>query len=112
LQAYGSRGPLSSLEDEPPTLAAILPFPQNVVEQPRAKRPRAKRSEKFTIAEAFSFNAEPTGTGSNDFHLERAIRSVTYLLEFCTDTGNYPLNGFAAYGLSQILKYCADWSRP
>jgi hypothetical protein len=113
LRAYRSPSPLSSPEDEPPTLVAILSFPQNLVEQPKAaKGRRAKRPEKFTIAEAFSYNTEPSDGDSYDFHLERAIRSVAYLLELSTEVGNDPVDGFAAYGLSRILQYCADRVRP
>jgi hypothetical protein len=113
LRAYRSPGPLSSPEDEPPTLAAILPFPQNLVEPPKpAKRRRAKRSEKFTIAEAFSYNTEPSDGDSYDFHLERALRSVAYLLEFSTEVGNDPVDCFAAYGLSRFLQFCANRCRP
>jgi hypothetical protein len=43
--------------------------------------------------------------------LEKAIRSIAYLLEWGSALGNEPMNGNAANGLHYLLDKCADEAR-
>jgi hypothetical protein len=43
--------------------------------------------------------------------LEKAIRSIAYLLEWGSTLGNEPMNGNAANGLHYLLHKCADETR-
>ena len=39
---------------------------------------------------------------------QKAIHAVAYLLEWASESGNQPLEGFAADGLSLVLRKCAS----
>jgi hypothetical protein len=110
LQAY-SPGLPSTSEDEAPKLATVIPIAAAAQPDPK-RRSRAKKPRKFTVEEAFSMNIEPPELAASDFHLERAIRAVAYLLHWGSDDGMTPIDGFAAFGLSRILNRCAEWAAP
>jgi hypothetical protein len=71
----------------------------------------ADKSEKFTLEEAFDYfhisddDKDPSVSSRN---LERAVRSVTFLLEWLSEHGNESVEGFTAHGLARILDRCAD----
>jgi len=41
-------------------------------------------------------------------NLEKAIRCVGFLLKYCSEIGNEPVNGFASFGLGYVLDRIAD----
>lgn len=63
--------------------------------------------DKYTIDQAFDYFY-----GSEDecnlLNSERGVRAVAYLLTYCSEMGNEPLDGDAAVGLARILNYCAS----
>jgi len=72
---------------------------------------KLRDDEKFTLDEAFSFFYEPFEAKHDEnaeFHLERAIRSVAYLLTWSTQLGNEQPDGNAINGLARILDRAAD----
>lgn len=71
-------------------------------------RLRRPQPEKFTLAQAFDYFWEPSGHPSEDVNLERAVRAVGFLLHWCSDMGNDPLEGHSAHGLGHILEFTAD----
>ena len=74
-------------------------------DESRLRRPQP---EKFTLAQAFDYFWEPSGHPSEDVNLERAVRAVGFLLHWCSDMGNDPLEGHSAHGLGHILEFTAD----
>jgi len=42
---------------------------------------------------------------------KRAIEAVAYLLQYATDAGNEPLDGFVALGLGRLLEQIAERMR-
>jgi len=69
----------------------------------RARLPETE--QRFTLDEAFYFNQN---TAKNTFDLEKAIRSVAYLLDWYGQAGNEPVPGRVAQGLSETLNHCAE----
>ncbi len=67
--------------------------------------------QKVTLAEAFDYFNVPDQSSSpelTEINLERALRSVTFLLEWLSHHGNEAVDGFAAHGLAQVLDRCAE----
>jgi predicted metal-dependent hydrolase len=65
------------------------------------------RIGKVAIEDAFSYYLEPSGVHHEEFHMERAVRAISYLLDYHTDVGNYPLDGQIANGLAASLNCIA-----
>jgi hypothetical protein len=66
-------------------------------------------AEKYTLAEAFDYFQGPSDREQHDrLNVERGLRSVAFLLTWCSDIGNQPVDGNAANGLARILELCAD----
>jgi hypothetical protein len=59
----------------------------------------------FTLADAFCFHQTEN---RNTFDLEKAIRSVSYQLDWLSRGGNESVSGISAQGLSETLNRCAD----
>jgi hypothetical protein len=73
------------------------------------KRPKAK---KYTLAEALSeaFTYEQNSS-LNTLDLEKALRCVSYLLVWSSQTSDEAVPGVLAYGLSEVLDECARKTR-
>jgi len=65
---------------------------------PKHAPPPPKRGSEVTL----TYNQE-TRTDT-----QKAIHAVAYLLEWATESGNQPLEGFAADGLAGLLRKCAS----
>ena len=65
------------------------------------------QQERFTLEEAFDYFYEADGMNCQELNLKRAVLSVSFLLRFLSDTGNNPVDGFAANGLACVLEKCA-----
>lgn len=91
-----------------------------LIESTRAPSPKlvesvsasgAGETEKFTLEEAFDYfhisedDRDPSVSSRN---LERVVRSVAFLLEWCSEHGNESVEGFTAHGLARILDRCAN----
>lgn len=87
----------------PPLRSAELVGPQSTKQSATGMVPETE--QRFTLAEAFYFNQN---SGKNTFDLEKAIRSVSYLLAWHAQIGNAPVPGFVAQGLSETLDHCAE----
>jgi hypothetical protein len=67
--------------------------------------------QKFTLAEAFDYFNIPDHSGTpelTDINLERAIRSVSFLLYWMSHHGNEQVDGYVAHGLAYIVERCAE----
>lgn len=58
---------------------------------------------KYTLDEAFDYSQD-----SNTLDLEKAIRSISFLLDWGSEGGNKPLNATLALGLAQAANQCAE----
>jgi hypothetical protein len=79
-----------------------------------AKPRRPRKPEKVTLEDAFDYFNVPDGADTpelTDINLERALRSVTFLLEWLSHHGNESVDGFVAHGLAQVLDRCAQGVR-
>ena len=85
-----------------PEVPAAVPGPPPVPQEPGSSR--------FTLEEAFDYFEIPEGDrnpSDSPRNVERAIRSVAFLLEWLSQHGNEPVDGFTAHGLAEILGRCA-----
>ena len=73
------------------------------VQVPRQEEP------KCSLEEAFSWFYEFDGMDQGAVNLERGVRAVAFLLTWCSEIGNEPVDGNAANGLARILDCCADY---
>jgi hypothetical protein len=71
---------------------------------PRSRRPKP---EKYTLAEAFDFLFNVGTDTMGVLNFERAIRAVSFLLQWCSETGNEDVQGHIANGLGYILEHTA-----
>jgi len=97
--------PVASSEDKPTNTNTPPSEPPQSGDAPPESGPK-----KFTIEEAFNFFLDPTGA-SGDWELlniERATRAIAFLLHFCSEHGNQPVNGWTAHGLGHALELIAD----
>jgi hypothetical protein len=76
-------------------------------------RLQRRKREKYTLEEAFNFyfTAIDDDTLYSALNLERAVRAVAFLLHWCSETGNEPVEGNAANGLGYILEFTASQIR-
>lgn len=64
---------------------------------------------KCTLEQAFNYLWQPVPDDEEkDFNVERATRAVAFLLHWCSELGNEPINGNAANGLGYILEQVAS----
>ena len=70
----------------------------------KAKRPTAEALEA-----AFDYFEGPEDDREREaLNQERCLRSVRFLLTYCSEMGNEALPGDVAYGLAQALGVCLD----
>jgi hypothetical protein len=76
-------------------------------------RLRRRKPDKYTIEQAFNFyfTARDDDVFYSQLNLERALRAVAFLLHWCSNTGNEPVEGNAANGLGYILEFTASQIR-
>ena len=88
--------------------------PQQVPVVDRSKkrvrpRPASKREPRlYTIQDAFSVGNEETRELKDDFDVERALRSVSFLMQSLSEVGNRAVGGWEVFGLGLILADYAD----
>lgn len=90
-----------------PLVAALTPVinmatkgkPPAAIAKNRLRRPTP---EKFTLDEAFDLVL------SDEVNVEKAVRSVGFLLHWCSSTGNAHVNGWLAEGLGHVLDFTAN----
>jgi hypothetical protein len=61
--------------------------------------------ESITMEDAYYYQ------GNIRTDLEKAIRCAAYLLQWGSETGNEPINGWFANGLSELLRKTADQTK-
>lgn len=86
----------ASSNDDPAARLGLAPVPS-------ANRVKEVQN---SIESAFSYSQQ-----HDTLDLEKCLRSVSYLLEWCSDVGNQEVDGFAAQGLAQIVKLAAEATR-
>src|ERR1700683_1032877 len=76
----------------------------------RSKKQDVTRREprRYTLQDAFSPGCEDTGMLKDNFDLERALRSVAFLMHSLSEIGNKPVDGFIVHGLATVLSDYAD----
>jgi len=92
-------------------------------QNPSEAKRRPAQPDRFTLAEAFEWTNEGDMPESKfdfrdrlqELNVERAIRSVAFLLDFCSARvsgcpGSDPVDGQPAAGLTAILVHVADAS--
>jgi hypothetical protein len=84
-------------------LAAKTPDPPPIPQKPEPQR--------FTLADAFDYFEIPDDDYPSESELnnERCVRAVAFLLHYCSEHGNEPIEGFAAHGLAKVLEKCAAY---
>jgi|SRR6185437_5868771 len=76
--------------------------------QKRRRPPKAAEFQRYTIQEAFAPYLEDTGELSDNFDVERSLRSVALLMHSLSQIGNRPVDGFIVHGLAAVLDDYAD----
>jgi hypothetical protein len=89
------------------TRSAVVP-----VDRPK-KQVRTRPASKFeprlyTIQDAFSLGDEETGQLKGDFDVERALRSIAFLMQSLCYAGNRAVEGFIVLGMALTLNEYAD----
>ena len=101
----GKDGPKSAAKSERkraavPAVAEVpTPTPNNQAAEP----------QRFTLADAFDYFEIPDDDYPSESELnnERCVRAVAFLLHYCSEHGNEPIEGSAAHGLAKVLEKCA-----
>jgi hypothetical protein len=64
--------------------------------------------ERFTLTQALDAFYKPDGVDEPTANLERALLSVSFLLDYLSEGGNEPFDAVAALGLGGCLFKCAE----
>lgn len=101
--------PDSPAAQKPETTVTVVPAVATIPKS-AGKKPRRKRAPKpaLTLEDAFTYEQNSSRDTSD---LEKAIRSISFLLQWSTDIGNNAPDGPLVNGLAFALDKIADQAR-
>lgn len=101
--------PAETPSKEPPHVVAFAKDKSKVKSTKRRRRHGNSTDRDLEVLQAV-MNPDYIADDPDEaaFDLERALRSVVFLLDYASGRGNKRLEATASQGLSQILRECAD----